>query len=281
MRQYPSLLSTLHRNPHMALLIRNEINTTKDIAMRDGLATLLNVASETIDRECKSYVVSDSLMSALKEVDFSEVGPWHLKGVQALHFIFKKNSIKDENYSYQEMFVTILPPQQVLGAHKNFDTDKYKITIYLVGPVTEKGELPGIYLGTKYSEGDTIEQIMEQAKRDLNGAAVELDLKMEVISLALNLILYLHSPDPEIMALKPQIYNTRNFRENYFPKAKDESSLLGIFSLGWDFHGREYSVDIGTRRGHPRWQPCGPKWCNRKLIFIQPTTINYSKGQDQ
>ncbi len=277
MQLYPTALALISKDAPCKANLQKQVDSAANTAQRDGIATMLNVVDYVSDKEEKSYVVSDSLLDALKTVECDEVGPWHLQGIRAYHFIVNKKQVFDDVNKYSEMFVTIIPPQEQLFRHKNLDVDHYKIQVVLMG-LNAGEQWANVYMGARYKEGATFQEIIDSAKDNLGGAGVSTDFKMEYLRLALNLILYVNSPDPEIMRLKPQVYNTKHFRENYFKKCKDERDLLGIFSLGWDFHGREYAVDIGTRKGHFKWQPCGKLWSERKLIYVQQTTVNYNKG---
>lgn len=277
--KYPSLLSNILDSKDVFKNISKMMDQPSSQVEKNGSGTIANVVAEALLKEEKSYVVSDSLMDALDTVDCEEVGPWHLKGKQTQHFIFKKNKLKDANHSYKELFVTIIPPGESLLVHRNSSTEQYRIHIYLLGDYTAK-ETPGIYIGARYKEGSTLEDILESAKASIEGGdSIEQSMSSRILRLTLNLLLYIHSPDPDIMRLKPQVYNSKYFREDYFPKCKNEDSLFGIFSLGWDFHGRQYSIDMGTRRGHFKWQPCGKLWSERKLIFVQATIVNYGKSK--
>lgn len=277
-------MSMLVANPDLHDYYLNMADKTKDEALRNGLATMIAVANTVAEKDVKSYVVSDSLLHALDTVDCEEVGPWHLAGVQTFNFLLNKNTLKIGNISYNEMSVLILPPTESCPPFKNLDTEHHKISIFIGDNTKVEQSMPALYLGTMFKEGSTFEDILKGAERDMgtwDGNSLTVEDKVRVFRLALNLILYVHSPDPDIMQLKPQIYNMKYFRDNYFKKSKDERHLLGIYSLGWDFHGREYSVHIGTRRGHFKWQPCGKQWAQRKLIFVQATTVNYGRNKHE
>lgn len=278
-RMTPSILSNIISDSGYRAFLYKQFKDSKNLAGRDSVLTMLNAASMLKDQKIKSYVVSDSLCHALSEVDCEEVGPWHLQGVQAYNFLLKKNVLKDENCSYREIFVTILPPGSSLGYHKNEDKDLYHIAVSLQ---QNEGQEPGdhmCYFGAKFKAGSTIEEMLDYTKPELGDMQVKEDHTRKSFRLILNLILYVHTPDPEIMVLKPQVYNTKSFREEYFQKSKNETLLQGIYSLGWDFHGREYSVNMSTRKGHYRWQACGKQWCERKLIFLDAMVVKY-KGKD-
>jgi hypothetical protein len=274
-----TLVNDYIRNPALLIPLARQIQETKNILLRDGLTTLHNVASVAINNDKVSYVVSESLADALDTVDFSEVGNWGLDGKKVFNFIFKDGFLFDSKYQYKEMVMTILPPKTMLGYHSNSSEDEYKITLYLVGHPDEKGIMPGIYIGARYKKGSTMQDILNTALENL-GNPIEDEIKLRVLRLSLNLILYMNSPSADIMRLKPQIYNQKVFREKFIGKPKNESELFNIYSLGWDFHGREYSVEMGTRKGHFRWQPCGKMWCDRKLVYISSTTVNYSSNKN-
>lgn len=273
-KMLPSVMSHILSNKGLYNFLRANAHKSADLVERDGLLTAIHVADYVRDREIKSYVVSDSLCNALYDVDCGGVGPWHLRGVQAFHFIFKKNAISDGNHSYDEMFLTITPPDTAIGQHHNSSKDQYHVCISLQENCGAEAGDAMVYFGTKFKSGSTMEEMLAGASADIGGIQASKEFTQKVFHLALNLVLYVHTPDPDIMVLKPQISNTRSFRENYFAKSKDRD-MVGIYSLGWDFHGREYTTNLTTRKGHFRWQPCGKLWSERKLIFLEATTVQY------
>jgi hypothetical protein len=273
-----SLLSEVLSSNALYYGLQSAIDRATTLAARDGMALICNTVDYIRNREVKSYIVSDSLVDALATVDCEEVGPWHFTDqVWCQHFLFKKNTFKDaDSSSYNEMYISIMPPKGQFGRHRNSLEDKHKILIYLMKTPEDVSQVhPAIFLGARYKMGDTIEDILNTCGDDIGDMELDREIPRKIMRIALNLILYLSSADPEIMRLKPQVYNQRSFRENYFKKCKDERALLGLYSLGWDFHGREYHVSLGTRVGHMRWQRCGKQWSQVKLIYIQPTTVTY------
>ncbi|RTL05291.1 hypothetical protein EKK58_08510 [Candidatus Dependentiae bacterium] len=275
--KYPSLLSSLIETPNTITAMINNMHRINNQAALSATNTILSTCLDKQDAQVKSYVVSESLCDALATVDCSEVGKWHMVGFRCHHFILPKGQLADDRSEYREMYVAVLPPRETHHSLTNSLSDQYKICITLVEEYT-KEQLAQVYIGSRYSEGSTVEEIVKTGSEAIAGSTeTGKEFTEKTLRLALNLLLYLESPDPDIMNLKPQVYNTRNFRENYFKKCKSDRALMGIYSLGWDFHGREYSVHIGVRKGHFKWQPCGKLWAQRKLIYVAETTVNYRR----
>ena len=147
---------------HTSVFVRlmSEAQRRGDKLQSDQLAVILNVAENIKDREQKSYVVSDSLLSALLEVDCDEVGPYHVSGSQSQHFILKKGQIFDGSEFYNEMFVIITPPKTQNHFSKNSLSEEYTLTIALVGPENAENATPMYYTGARFRKGSTIEEVI-------------------------------------------------------------------------------------------------------------------------
>jgi hypothetical protein len=89
-------------------------------------------------------------------------------------------------------------------------------------------------------------------------------------------LLYLQSGDPDIRHMKgenPRKYKI-NSRDSFFEKRqKQVLSQDAVFNdyelVGWNYK-KQYNV-----AGHWRYQACGPKWSQHKLIFIE----SFKKGK--
>ena len=88
-------------------------------------------------------------------------------------------------------------------------------------------------------------------------------------------LLYINSGDPDIRHMKgenPQKYKI-NSKDSFFEKRKKQEGVKdAIFNdyeiVGWNYK-KKYNV-----AGHWRYQACGPKWSQHKLIFIE----SFEKG---
>lgn len=283
---YPSLLTSVIRNKdNYATLLEACYSATarQDHVAMSGWGTVIGCAETLQKKEKQSYVVSSSLVEALKQVDTSEVGPWHLQGVQAFHFLFKKNQVGDGVHTYNEICCLIIPPGEQVGVFQNQHKDMHKISLAMYNTSILESSSAFTYLGARYKNGSTMEEILETARPEIKTEfAMEfgMEFKEELLRLILNLILYVNTADEAILSLKPKLMNRKSFKNDYFKKIGFENTL-GIYSLGWDFHGRDYHVSIGTRKGHFKWQPCGPQWSQRKLIWVEATTVNYGGKSDE
>ena len=89
-------------------------------------------------------------------------------------------------------------------------------------------------------------------------------------------LLYLQSGDPDIRHMKgenPRKYKI-NSKDSFFEKRqKQVLSQDAVFNdyelVGWNYK-KQYNV-----AGHWRYQACGPKWSQHKLIFIE----SFKKGK--
>ena len=91
-------------------------------------------------------------------------------------------------------------------------------------------------------------------------------------------LLYIQSGDPDIRHMKgenPKKYKI-NAKDSFFEKRqKQVLSQDAIFNdyelVGWNYK-KQYNV-----AGHWRYQACGPKWSQHKLIFIE----SFKKGKKE
>jgi len=97
----------------------------------------------------------------------------------------------------------------------------------------------------------------------------------EGISFVASCLLYIQSGDPDIRHMKgenPLKYKI-NSKDSFFEKRKKQEGVKdAIFNdyeiVGWNYK-KKYNV-----AGHWRYQACGPKWSQHKLIFIE----SFEKG---
>ena len=94
----------------------------------------------------------------------------------------------------------------------------------------------------------------------------------------LNTLIYLNSKDPDIEQLKPlRLYNKKQLRIIGESKSKSVATVP-IKLVGWSYYGRNYSVDETMVSGHLRWQPCGVKNTDVKLIWINEHSRGYESN---
>ena len=105
---------------------------------------------------------------------------------------------------------------------------------------------------------------------------VENEFRDGDIQYLINCLLYLQSGDPDIRHMKgenPRKYKI-NSKDSFFEKRqKQVLSQDAVFNdyelVGWNYK-KQYNV-----AGHWRYQACGPKWSQHKLIFIE----SFKKGK--
>ena len=175
---------------------------------------------------------------------------------------------------------------------RNFERKITHIYYIFYIPSHHKGEwLPKDQFCIQLSAPRLIEQYdgyEERQRFDLNknydkdiGNNLFLDLfENEVddrgIQYLINCLLYLQSGDPDIRHMKgenPRKYKI-NSRDSFFEKRqKQVLSQDAVFNdyelVGWNYK-KQYNV-----AGHWRYQACGPKWSQHKLIFIE----SFKKGK--
>ena len=101
-------------------------------------------------------------------------------------------------------------------------------------------------------------------------------ISKEMINYVVKCLVYINSERPDF-TVEGQPLSTST-------KPKNESRMLNkgtypfpLIHVGYGFHGKRYSIDQGLRAGHFRWQRYGPLNSLVKLIWIDQTTVTYSK----
>jgi hypothetical protein len=127
--------------------------------------------------------------------------------------------------------------------------------------------------------GHTIEEIMSM--HSSNGTGHEKYFLL--YRLLLNSAIYAHSADPELAKLVPRRELTKPEQKAQRDKngGMENMCMLPITVLNRSYSmGREYSMDSSKVTGHFRWQPCGEKWNQVKLIWIDEFERTYKKPED-
>lgn len=99
----------------------------------------------------------------------------------------------------------------------------------------------------------------------------------QLIKLVLNLIMYIHSLEPDIQHLKPASeYNSKEKRHLYQEGVPLVSSAYPVTLVSWHYGAdRTYHIDQSTVRGHHKWQRCGEGLSKTKLIYIDEHDRHY------
>lgn len=97
--------------------------------------------------------------------------------------------------------------------------------------------------------------------------------KREVIfRLLMNTVLYIHSLDAELLKVRAESSLSRSQRIALERRGEGEFTdcTLPITLVNHNYHEKkEFSVDSTWVTTHPRWQPCGPKLSQVKLVWVR------------
>lgn len=104
----------------------------------------------------------------------------------------------------------------------------------------------------------------------------DVDTYKNLITFCLKCLIYIHSSEPNIVRSKGSISNKKSIAK--IRKFYKHNCPFDIATLGYSFHalngGDEFMV-----RGHFRWQPCGTKLTEIKLIWIDTYAKNKKEGE--
>lgn len=105
------------------------------------------------------------------------------------------------------------------------------------------------------------------------------DLRLPVIRAIINTIVYIHSADPDLEKLAPLDQFSNKKRSEVRKTQSVENHLsVPVTLVGWKYHAANaYTVDQTKVSAHMRWQRCGVKNSQVKLIFINEHIRRYRK----
>lgn len=145
--------------------------------------------------------------------------------------------------------------------------------ITVICPKYEKGVWDGtlFHSTVDVTSSESIENsLKETAKFFYNKEMVQLgDIKVykDLVAFCIKCLIYISSKEPDLhpekgeQTNKKTISKIRKFHKNHSP--------FDIVNIGYAFHGRHYSLNETSVRGHFRWQPCGEEGMRGiKLIWI-------------
>lgn len=99
-----------------------------------------------------------------------------------------------------------------------------------------------------------------------------------------NALVYLQSGDPDLRELTPHVDDkTKGRRERDRARQLNENkATLPVILVGYDWKKpKRFLVDQTSVAGHFRWQPCGEKFSQVKLIWIDEHLRTYKEGRHE
>jgi hypothetical protein len=105
--------------------------------------------------------------------------------------------------------------------------------------------------------------------------------ELRTLHLLANLVMYIHSNEPNVDHLKPASEtNSKERRKLYENGINLIDSAFPVSLVSWNHGGdREYQMDSTTVRSHYRWQRCGEGLSKTKLVLIDEHERNFNKGE--
>jgi hypothetical protein len=119
------------------------------------------------------------------------------------------------------------------------------------------------------STEDIENSLKETSKFFYDSDVVELkDLSTyhDFIKFCLKCLIYIESSEPDITPVKAAMTDKKGVTK--LRKFFKYNCPFDITKLGYGFHGRNYQADKWAVSGHFRWQLCGPKLSQVKLLWI-------------
>ena len=197
-------------------------------------------------------------------IEFPENLRFHLGNQQYAHhaYVYVSNNDGDKfTNERKETFTKLLNITSYLYDEKGNPVDNYLNN----------------YLGISFkSDDEPVEEALERAIKSSTYSFVN----REYVNFVVNALIYIFSGDPDLREQRAPRIPSHPKDARIFLRNHENTSLVDMTLVGFDWaKPRHYNVDSTIRRGHPRWQPYGPKRERVKLIWIEPTTITYNKDK--
>lgn len=165
---------------------------------------------------------------------------------------------------------------------KNNDNQPIFLSLNIMLPCYDdkerfKGEENSLSL-TFLSPTEPISEVIRRAKHNSSHP-----IQNEgVISYVLKCMVYINSGDPDLRnyrAPNPPATNNPK-KQRRWAKEHQNQSLIDMVLVGYNFKKPvTYSVDETTVTGHFRWQPCGPRLEQVKLIWIAEHIRHFNQSE--
>lgn len=126
-----------------------------------------------------------------------------------------------------------------------------------------------------------------------NGTQAALDLapqlpdsdkaSTDVARAFINLALYIHSADPDLLPTRAVQQQSIKERKKFFvDNGVANHCTLPVTFVSWNYKQPfVYHKDMTTVRAHYRWQPCGPGFSQVKLVLIEEHERHFKPGEPE
>lgn len=201
------------------------------------------------------------------------------------HFIayisFGKDIIHDEEDAIQGAYVYVGPAKETSFAHHGYVSNPDAKVLW-IAYMTDGGEMntdakagalrlelkPGMKMKELMAEVGCFDMFFGEA---IDTQELSLNAREVVFRTVINLVLYIHQPDPELERLAPSTSLGPRKYEQRLQQADKGTAIFNSCSLpvvfvNWKWH-KPIASHIVT--GHFKWQPCGLMKQQRKLIYVE------------
>lgn len=225
------------------------------------------------------------------------------------YFHFGKGALHDEEGPVQEAYLFVGPAKMICVApgdteelvidvsksifdqmdrfeKNNVEALNTRIVAIVYNCRDSKGVLSGFSTAWFPLERKSLEQALAPAViKDYGFLGKELSVsdaslkKRKVVQRAiLNAGIYVHSNDPDIQRLRPQNELSKKQKKEEKKKCPvDNLCTVPVSVLSWSYYGRAYSKESSFVDSFLRWQRCGHKLSEVKLVWVKAHERRYKK----
>ena len=277
-----------------------------ELSKDENLIEHMVLCKTYVKNKGQTYFIPADFAKALAKMDAAipvEYLPDHFIGY--FHFA-DGNVINDGEENVIGAYVFIGNASEIGVYHKSGDPKEKTIAVSYINEATSRaegapkffpiGRFCGPALGQKVAEivkSGLTSDCLDVEWRRVDGKATPMPIvkegitptklkeRISVYRLAINAALYVSSTGADIMKLPPLKTMTHSKRKEWrdrYPVRNQGQSTLTVLNWGYAKGIKTFGVDSTMVETHMRWQPCGPKWSEVKLIWVREHERRYSKS---
>jgi hypothetical protein len=223
-----------------------------------------------VDSGAEVFRVSDGLMQAFGETK-GTVKTNMLKKEKSIYVSFSEKYLSYGGVPLNGAYINCL--KATTGWH------------YCIFVTCNRDIVPSSFINGKILDGsieETIEEVFSKYEKTDQSEAERAEW-LKILKVCFNVLVYLESVDPEILALKPEIQMSKAEKAQSKKAEHRNRCMIPVELLSWSYHGHDtinYTKDEWGRVGHFRWQPYGEGLSQVKLIWLAPQVCKRQIGKE-